>query len=161
MIMDYWGEERLNHHTEAASMLYCARECARVHLEEGHENVIARHKVAGDAMLAGVQAMGLAPFGDLKHKMYNVVGVYIPDDVDGEAVREALLLRFNIEIGTSFGPLKGKIWRIGTMGYNAREDAVLHTLQSLETVLRMQGMTLPQGAGVDAALAVFTEAAND
>lgn len=85
----------------------------------------------------------------------------IPDDVDGEAVREALLLRFNIEIGTSFGPLKGKIWRIGTMGYNAREDAVLHTLQSLETVLRMQGMTLPQGAGVDAALAVFTEAAND
>lgn len=160
MIMDYWGEERLNHHTEAASMLYCARECARVHLEEGQENVIARHKLAGDAMLAGIQAMGLSPFGDLTHKMYNVVGVHIPENIDGEAIRETLLLRFNIEIGTSFGPLKGKIWRIGTMGYNARQDAVLHTLQSLETALRMQGVNTPFGAGVDAALAVYSGAAN-
>ena len=158
MIMDYWGEERLNHHTEAASMLYCARECARLHLEEGQQNVIARHKVAGDAMLAGIQAMGLEPFGDLKHKMYNVVGVHIPEGVNGEEVRETLLLRFNIEIGTSFGPLKGNIWRIGTMGYNAREDAVLHTLQSLETVLRMQGFALPAGKGVDAALSVYAKA---
>lgn len=160
MIMDYWGEERLNHHTEAASMLYCARECARVHLEEGQHNVIARHKMAGDAMLAGIQAMGLKPFGDLNHKMYNVVGVHIPENIDGEAIRETLLLRFNIEIGTSFGPLKGKIWRIGTMGYNARQDAVLHTLQSLETALRMQGADTPSGAGVDAALAVYSGAAN-
>jgi (S)-ureidoglycine-glyoxylate aminotransferase len=160
MIMDYWGEERLNHHTEAASMLYCARECARVHLEEGQHNVIARHKMAGDAMLAGIQAMGLKPFGDLNHKMYNVVGVHIPENIDGEAIRETLLLRFNIEIGTSFGPLKGKIWRIGTMGYNARQDAVLHTLQSLETALRMQGVNTPYGAGVDAALAVYSGAAN-
>ncbi len=161
MIMDYWGEERLNHHTEAATMLFCARECARVHLEEGQDAVIARHKVAGDAMLAGVQAMGLTPFGDLAHKMNNVVGVVIPDGVHGEAVRETLLLRFNIEIGTSFGPLKGKIWRIGTMGYNAREDAVLHTLQSLETTLRMQGFAMPFGAGVDAALAVYNEASSN
>ena len=102
--------------------------------------------------------MGLEPFGDLKHKMYNVVGVHIPEGVHGEEVRETLLLRFNIEIGTSFGPLKGKIWRIGTMGYNAREDAVLHTLQSLETVLRMQGVALPAGKGVDAALSVYAKA---
>ncbi|WP_338456535.1 alanine--glyoxylate aminotransferase family protein [uncultured Alteromonas sp.] len=160
MIMDYWGDERLNHHTEAATMLYCARECAILHLEEGQQNVIARHKVAGDAMLAGVQALGLTPFGDLANKMSNVVGVVIPDGVHGEQVREDLLLRFNIEIGTSFGPLKGKIWRIGTMGYNARQDTVLHTLQSLETVLRKQGMSLPAGAGVDAALAVYSGAMN-
>ena len=160
MIMAYWGDERLNHHTEAATMLYCARECAILHLEEGQQNVIARHKVAGDAMLAGVQALGLTPFGDLANKMSNVVGVVIPDGVHGEQVREDLLLRFNIEIGTSFGPLKGKIWRIGTMGYNARQDAVLHTLQSLETVLRKQGMSLPAGAGVDAALAVYSGAMN-
>jgi (S)-ureidoglycine-glyoxylate aminotransferase len=160
MIMDYWGEERLNHHTEAASMLYCARECARVHLEEGQKQVIARHKAAGDAMLAGIQAMGLEPFGNLNHKMYNVVGVHIPDGVEGEAVRETLLHRFNIEIGTSFGPLKGKIWRIGTMGYNAREDAVLHTLQSLETVLRMQGFSVPTGSGVDVAISVYDKVRN-
>ncbi|AXR06190.1 pyridoxal-phosphate-dependent aminotransferase family protein [Salinimonas sediminis] len=159
MILDYWGEERLNHHTEAASMLFCARECAITLLDEGKDAVIARHKLAGDAMLAGIQALGLQPFGNLQHKMNNVVGVTIPHDVDGEAIRHTLLHRFNIEIGTSFGPLKGKIWRIGTMGYNARQDAVLHTLQSLETVLRQQRgpITGTPGAGVDAALAVYDE----
>ncbi len=155
MIMDYWGEERLNHHTEAASMLFCARECAVNLLEEGQDQVLKRHQLAGNAMLAGVQAMSLNPFGDLKNKMTNVVGVTIPDNVDGEGIRHTLLTTFNIEIGTSFGPLKGKIWRIGTMGYNAREDAVYHTLQSLETVLRRAGFALQPGAAVDAAMDVY------
>ena len=158
MIMDYWGEERLNHHTEAASMLFCARECAINLLEEGQAETIQRHQLAGDAMLAGVKALNLRPFGDLSHKMTNVVGVYIPDCVDGEAIRSEMLNVFNIEIGTSFGPLKGKIWRIGTMGYNARLDAVLNTLQSLESVLRRAGHKLPLGEAVDAALAVYAQA---
>ncbi|MCV2401935.1 alanine--glyoxylate aminotransferase family protein [Marinomonas sp. C2222] len=155
MIMDYWGEERLNHHTEAATMLFGSRQCAIELLREGQDQVIARHKQAGDAMLSGIQAMGLQPFGNLKHKMSNVVGVNIPDNVDGEAIRHILLNTFNIEIGTSFGPLKGKVWRIGTMGYNARQDAVLHTLQSLETTLRRAGFALPTGAAVDAALDAY------
>ena len=155
MIMDYWGEERLNHHTEAATMLFGARECAVNLLNEGIDDSIARHQLAGQAMLEGVQAMGLTPFGDLAHKMNNVVGVHIPDGVSDAEVRNTLLHRFNIEIGTSFGPLKGEVWRIGTMGYNARQDAVLHTLQSLETVLRQQGFALPSGAAVDAAMKVY------
>ena len=69
-----------------------------------------------------------------------------------------MLLDFNIEIGTSFGPLKGRIWRIGTMGYNARQDAVLNTLQSLETVLRRAGHKMALGEGVDAALGVYASA---
>lgn len=161
MIMDYWGEERLNHHTEAASMLFCARECAITLLDEGQEAVIRRHQTAGDAMLAGIQAMSLTPFGDLSNKMTNVVGVEIPHQVDGEAIREQLLSLFNIEIGTSFGPLKGRIWRIGTMGYNARQDAVLHTLQSLETTLRRAGMQLPLGEAVDAAMTVYEQRRHD
>jgi (S)-ureidoglycine-glyoxylate aminotransferase len=156
MIMDYWGEERLNHHTEAATMLFGARECAVGLLTEGQDQVIKRHQFAGNAMLSGIQAMGLQPFGDLKHKMNNVVGVHIPDNVDGEVIRHTLLNTFNIEIGTSFGPLKGKVWRIGTMGYNARQDAVLQTLQSLETVLRRAGYALPAGEAVDAAMAVYS-----
>ncbi len=158
MIMDYWGEERLNHHTEAATMLFGSRQCAIELLREGQDAVLKRHQVAGNAMLQGIQAMGLKPYGDLKHKMSNVVGVYIPDSVNGEQVRHDLLNLFNIEIGTSFGPLKGKVWRIGTMGYNARQDAVLHTLQSLETTLRRAGFGLPAGTGVDAAMAVYAAA---
>ena len=156
MIMDYWGEERLNHHTEASSMLYCARECALQLLEEGIDKSIARHQLVGDAMLAGVKGLNLKPFGDLRHKMTNVVGVYIPEGINGEAIRHTMLHDFNIEIGTSFGPLHGKIWRIGTMGYNARPDAVYQTLQSLETCLRRAGHKLSLGEGVDSAYAVYS-----
>ena len=126
MILDYWGPRRLNHHTEATSMLYAARECARVLLLEGRDAVIERHRLHGAAMLAGVEALGLAVFGDVAHKMNNVVAVEIPDGVPGDVARAAMLEDFGIEIGTSFGPLHGRVWRIGTMGYNARKDAVLH-----------------------------------
>ena len=135
MIMDYWSESALNHHTEATSMLYAARECARIVLQEGLAQAFARHARASKTLVEGLRAMGLEPFGDLEHKMPNVTGVHIPPGVDGEKVRRALLADFNIEIGTSFGPLHGRIWRIGTMGVNAREDAVRATLGALETVL--------------------------
>lgn len=152
MILDYWGVERLNHHTEASSMLYCARECARIVLLEGQDKCIARHKLNGDAMRSGLEGMNLEIYGDQNHKMNNIVGVVIPDSVDGEAVRYSMLLDFGIEIGTSFGPLKGKVWRIGTMGYNAKKDAVLTTLSALENVLRRMGHKLPMGEAVDRAM---------
>lgn len=152
-IMDYWGPRRLNHHTEATSMLYAARECARLLAEEGVDAAVARHARNGRAMLAGVRGLGLTVFGDDAHRMHNVVAVVIPDGVDGEAVRATLLADFGIEIGTSFGPLHGKVWRIGTMGRNARRDAVLLTLAALEQVLRRAGVPVPPGGGVTAALA--------
>jgi len=159
MILDYWGPRRLNHHTEAASMLYAANECARILLEEGRDAVIARHETAGSAMLAGVRALGLGVFGDLGHKMHNVVAVEIPSDVVGDQVRASMLDDHGIEIGTSFGPLHGKVWRIGTMGYNARKDAVVTTLAALEHALRRAGHAVPQGGGVDAALDVYAGSA--
>lgn len=151
MIMDYWGPERLNHHTEATSMLFGARECARILLQEGVDASIQRHKLHGDALLAGIQAMGLEPFGDLSHKMNNVLGVYIPAAVHGDQIRQTLLQDFGIEIGTSFGPLHGRIWRIGTMGYNARKDTVLTTLTALEAVLNRFGFHTVQGNALQAA----------
>jgi (S)-ureidoglycine-glyoxylate aminotransferase len=155
MIMDYWSDKALNHHTEATSMLYAARECARILLQEGLPKAFARHALASRALVSGLQAMGLKLFGDLEHKMPNVTGIHIPQGVDGERVRRALLEDFNIEIGTSFGPLHGRIWRIGTMGYNARADAVLTTLGALEAVLAAEKFRLPRGAAVDTALAVY------
>jgi len=155
MIMDYWGDMALNHHTEATTMLYGARECARIALQEGLPNVHRRHALASRALVAGLQAMGLRLFGDLAHKMPNVTGVWIPEGVDGNRVRARMLEDFNIEIGTSFGPLHGKIWRIGTMGYNARKDAVLVTLGALDAALAREGHRLPRGAGVDAAADVY------
>jgi (S)-ureidoglycine-glyoxylate aminotransferase len=154
-ILDYWGPKRLNHHTEATSMLYGARECARLLVAEGMDNAIARHALHGSAMAAGLTAMGLDLFGDQSVKMNNVVGVVIPDGISADGARAAMLEDFGIEIGTSFGPLAGKVWRIGTMGYNARKDAVLQTLASLENVLRRGGHRAAAGAAVDAAFEVY------
>ncbi len=156
-IFDYWSPRRLNHHTEATTMLYGARECARIVLEEGLPAMQARHVLHGRAMAAGVEGLGLRVYGDPAHKMTTIVGVYIPDGLDGEAVRARLLAEHGIEIGTSFGPLAGKVWRIGTMGFNARTDAVLTTLGALETVLGQAGVAVQTRGGVDAAEAIYQE----
>jgi (S)-ureidoglycine---glyoxylate transaminase len=155
MIIDYWADAALNHHTEATTMLYGSRECARIYVQEGHAAVQARHSKASQAMVAGVEGMNLNVFGDKKNKMPNVTGIYIPDGVNGDKVRSALLNDFNIEIGTSFGQLHGKIWRIGAMGYNARQDCVLTTLAALEIVLAAEGHQFTRGAGVDAAYQTY------
>ncbi|NRA41043.1 MAG: alanine--glyoxylate aminotransferase family protein, partial [Pseudomonadales bacterium] len=138
-------------------MLYCAAECARLLCNEGIDNAVARHALHGEAMLRGVQAMGLQVFGDIENKMNNVVGVYIPDEVDGDSVRAQMLNDFDIEIGTSFGPLHGKIWRIGTMGYNARKSAVLNTLASLDACLQANGYKGPKAESTQAALDFYRQ----
>jgi len=158
MIMDYWSEARLNHHTEATSMLYAARECARIVLQEGWQTRFARHNQTSAALVAGLQAMNMQVFGhDLKYKMPNVTGVVIPDGVNADKVRSEMLHDYAIEIGTSFGPLHGKIWRIGTMGYGCRKDNVLSCLAALEMTLRRNGYSAPASAGVEAALAVYND----
>jgi (S)-ureidoglycine-glyoxylate aminotransferase len=158
MIMDYWSPARLNHHTEAASMLYAARECARVALEEGLPARFARHAIAGRAVVAAAEALGLEVYGDAAHKMPNVTAIVIPDGVDGDRVRLRMRTDFEIEIGTAFGPLAGKVWRIGAMGVNAQKAPVLTTMAALEAVLRREGFVAPAGAGVDAALGVYEAA---
>lgn len=155
MIMDYWSEKRLNHHTEATSMLYAAREAARVMVGEGLEVRFTRHRLAGAAVSAGLRAMGLTLYGLDAYRMTNVTGVYIPEGVDGERVRTRMRDEFEIEIGTAFGPLAGKIWRIGAMGYNAMRHKVLITLGALEAVLRAEGYAPPAGAAIEAARAVY------
>jgi (S)-ureidoglycine-glyoxylate aminotransferase len=69
-----------------------------------------------------------------------------------------MLNDFGIEIGTSFGPLHGKIWRIGAMGYNCQKHNILTCLNALETTLRLHNVSVPSGDAVDAAIAVYRAA---
>ena len=159
MLMDYWSPARLNHHTESASMLYASRECARVLLEEGLADCQQRHQLTSRALRAGLQAMGLTLFGDQDNLMDNVTGVYIPKECgNGAALRTEMLEDFGIEIGTSFGPLDGIIWRIGTMGHVCHKANVMRCLSALEMTLTRQGFKTEQCAGVDAAYAVYDSA---
>lgn len=154
-IFDYWGPRHLNHHTEATHMLYAMHEAARIIVEEGIDNVIARHRLNGMAMSAAIEGMGLKLYGDQSHRMNDVIGVVIPNGVDDAAIRAQLLNDFSVEIASSFGPLKGTIWRIGVMGCNARKDAVLTCAAALGNVLERNGVAVTPGKGIEAALAVY------
>ncbi|MCB5951214.1 alanine--glyoxylate aminotransferase family protein [Enterococcus sp. BWT-B8] len=148
----YWSEERINHHTEATSMIYGLHEGLRVLLEEGLENAYARHEKNDRALIAGLKAMGLSFYGEVETKMPTVTPILIPNGVDGEAVREEMLTSFGVEIASSFGDLKGKVWRIGNMGYSSRKENILHVLAVLEGVLLYYGAEIQAGKAVTAAL---------
>lgn len=155
MLQDYWGPRRLNHHTEATSMIYALHEGLRLVLEEGLEARFVRHKLHETALVAGIEAMGLKLFGNPEHKLPCVTCVEIPRGIDGESVRKMLLDAFRIEIASSFGPLHGKIWRIGTMGYSCSKENVLSVLGGLEAVLIRHGATVNRGEALQAALDVY------
>jgi len=157
-LQDYWSPRRLNHHTEMTAMLYGLREGVRIVLEEGLEARFRRHRLHERALVAGLEAMGMTLFGDPSCKLPVVTCVNVPEGVDGESVRSMLLNRFGIEIAGSFGPLRGRIWRIGTMGYSCSMRNVLLTLGALEAVLLRHGMRLPAGEALQAAMKVYEEA---
>lgn len=157
-LQDYWGPRHLNHHTEATSMQYAVHEALRCIVTEGLENRFARHSLNDKALTAGLNAMGIKIFGDIAHKMPVVTAIEIPEGVDGKKVRSELLDYFGIEIATSFGPLDGKIWRIGNMGYSSQRRNILLTLGALEAVLKENGVKVPSGDAVAAALEVYKTA---
>ncbi|OWA37307.1 aminotransferase [Saccharibacillus sp. O16] len=156
-LQDYWGPRRLNHHTEATSMLYALREGLRILLEEGLEERFERHKLHEQALMAGIRGMGLELFNDFAWKLPVVTCIKIPAGIDGESVRSMLLNQFGIEIASSFGPLHGQIWRIGTMGYSCRKENVLFVLAALEAVLIRHQAPITIGRGVQEALNVYEE----
>jgi len=154
-LMNYWNEGRINHHTEATTLVYGVHEGLRLLLEEGLENVHRRHLLNNQAIVAGVKAMGLEIFGVPETKMPTVTPVMIPDGVDALAVPRLLLEQFGVEIAGSFGELNGKIWRIGNMGYSSRHENVLAVLGALESVLIYYGADIQVGKAVKAALDVY------
>jgi (S)-ureidoglycine---glyoxylate transaminase len=157
MLQDYWGPRRLNHHTEATSMLYALREGLRILLEEGLEARFDRHTYHEKALIAGIEAMGLKLYGNRKYKLPMVTCVSVPLGVEPESVRTMLLHDFGIEIASSFGPLHGKIWRIGSMGYSCRKENILFVLGALEAVLIRHGAAVEIGKALQAALDVYQE----
>jgi len=159
-LAEYWSPARFNHHTAPTSMVYGLREALRAVVEEGLPARFARHRLHGEALRAGLAALGLSLFGkeSPEHRLPFITPVVVPEGVDELAVRRRLLEDFGIEIGAAFGPLQGKIWRIGTMGYSAQRPNVLRCLAALESVLRRGGFETPASAGVDAALAHYAGA---
>ena len=111
----------------------------------------------GAAFAAGVRGMGLTPYGDQSTRMNDVIGIEIPEGVSDTGVRDRLVADHGIEIASSFGPLKGHIWRVGVMGSNARKDCVTTTLLALAASLAAEGAQVDAAAGIAAAEEVYAE----
>jgi alanine-glyoxylate transaminase/serine-glyoxylate transaminase/serine-pyruvate transaminase len=156
MVEKYWGQERAYHHTAPISMNYALREALLLIYEEGLEARFERHRLNHQALLAGLQAMGIEPFAQARHRLWTLNAVKVPKGVEDARVRKRLLDEFSIEIGGGLGPLKGQIWRIGLMGYSSSKQNVLLFLGALETVLREESYQLAAGAGVAAATDIYS-----
>src|SRR6266571_3840805 len=157
--MNYWGKDRLYHHTPPISLIFALREAMRLVVEEGLEARWERHRVNQQALIAGLEAMGL----DLLVKnpadrLPTVTAVKIPVGVDDVKVRNQRLDELNNEIAGGFGTVKGKIWRVGLMGYCSQKPNVLLFLAALEKTLLDRGFRVPSGAGVGAAVRSYTHA---
>lgn len=151
--MNYWGKDRLYHHTPPISLIYALREAMRILLEEGLEARWERHRVNQQALVAGVEAMGLEMFVEKpKDRLVTVTAVKIPAGIDDLKVRSQLLDEFNIEIAGGIGATKGQIWRLGTMGYCSQKQFILQLLAALDKVLIDQGHRHAPGAAVGGAI---------
>ena len=156
--MNYWGKERTYHHTPGIPLIYAFREALRMVMEEGLEASWERHRSNHHAFIAGIEAIGLKPFvTDPARRMMTVTAIEIPEGIDGKKLQKQMLDEFDIEIAGGLGPLKGKIWRVGIMGYTSQRKNVLLVLAALEKALSDQGFRVPAGAGVAAAIRFFSE----
>jgi alanine-glyoxylate transaminase/serine-glyoxylate transaminase/serine-pyruvate transaminase len=156
--MNYWGKDRLYHHTPPISLIFALREAMRLVIEEGLEARWERHRVNQLALIAGLEAMGLKLLVEKPaDRLPTVTAVMIPSGVDDVKVRNQLLDEFNIEIAGGFGPIKGKIWRVGLMGYCSQKPNVLLFLAALEKCLLDQGFRVASGAGVGAAIKNYSQ----
>jgi len=155
MLASYWGSDRVYHHTAPINMSYALYEAVSIILEEGLENCFARHELNHRALKAGLAAIGIQYAAQEGHQLPMLNAVRVPDGVDDARVRSELLARFGIEIGAGLGAFKGKVWRIGLMGYGARAANVYLVLAALEQLLAEQGYRFDRGAGVAAAGDVY------
>jgi len=157
--MNFWGKDRTYHHTPPISIVFALREALRIVFEEGLEGSWQRHRQNQLALIAGLEALGVQLFvPNPNDRLPTVTSVYVPKAVEDGRVRRQLLDEFGIEIAGGIGPLKGKIWRIGLMGYVSQAKHILFFLAALEKVLLDQGLSVSPGAGVGAAIRVYSHA---
>lgn len=152
LILNYWGNTtRTYHHTAPINGLFALHEALLLLKEEGIENAWARHTRHYLALKAGFEAMGLKFLVKEENRLPQISAILVPEGVNEAAVRRTLLNEFNLEIGAGLGPLAGKVWRFGLMGYSAQSANVMLCLSALGSVLSSQGLPIRVGEAEAAA----------
>ena len=136
MVRQYWGSERLYHHTAPINMNYALHEALRIVLEEGLPARWMRHLEMHRKLKAGLAELGITYLADPAHQLPMLNAVATPEGVEEATVRRRLLEEHSIEIGAGLGEFKGRAWRIGLMGESATERHVQAVLAGLRGILR-------------------------
>jgi alanine-glyoxylate transaminase/serine-glyoxylate transaminase/serine-pyruvate transaminase len=157
LLDDYYENAHRYHHTAPISLFYALREGLILIEEEGLENRWKRHLLCHHAFVAGVEAMGLTMHVADGSRLWNLNTPRVPAGVDDLKVRRRLMQEHGIEILGGFGPLAGKVFRVGVMGPLATEENVLFFLDAFENALRAEGFQ-PEDSARPAAQAVFAAA---
>jgi alanine-glyoxylate transaminase/serine-glyoxylate transaminase/serine-pyruvate transaminase len=158
LLAQYWGQERVYHHTAPINMTYGLYEALRLVHDEGLPAAFKRHAQNHAALKAGLAAIGIRFTAQEGHQLPMLNAVRIPDGIDDATVRRGLLERFGIEIGAGLGEFKSRVWRIGLMGHGSRKQNVLILLAALEELLAEQGHSFQTGASIAAANGVYGSA---
>jgi alanine-glyoxylate transaminase / serine-glyoxylate transaminase / serine-pyruvate transaminase len=135
MIQNYWSQNRVYHHTAPINMIYGLYQALLLVLEEGLENVFRRHRENHLVLVRGLEELGLEMLVEEEFRLPMLNCVIVPAGVDEEEVRRRLRNEFKIEVGAGLGPLSGKTWRIGLMGYTSKRENVTRFLSALGEVL--------------------------
>jgi alanine-glyoxylate transaminase/serine-glyoxylate transaminase/serine-pyruvate transaminase len=153
LLMSYWGGEggRTYHHTAPINALYGLHESLVAIFEEGQQAAIVRHARMHEALVAGLEAMGLSMLVAEKDRLPQLNTVRVPDGIDEAGVRAHVLKHWDLEIGAGLGPLKGEVWRIGLMGASATAWHVRLCLTALAEALNAQGFKADAQAALAAA----------
>jgi len=160
LVLGYWGGggKRSYHHTAPINALYGLHEALIVLEEEGIENAWQRHRDNHLALRAGIEAMGLSFVVDEADRLPQLNSVSIPDGIDDTTVRGRLLNEYGLEIGAGLGPMAGRIWRIGLMGFASNQKNVLLCLGALDAVLSDMGASIKSAVAVEAAMNAYAQA---
>jgi alanine-glyoxylate transaminase/serine-glyoxylate transaminase/serine-pyruvate transaminase len=138
-------------YTPATNMLYALDTALDMLLEEGLENVFARHDRHAEATRRAVRAWGLEiQCEDPRHYSSALTAVRLPEGHSANALRAAILERFNMSLGNGLGRLNDRVFRIGHLG-DFSDLALTGTLTGVEMGLRIAGVPSKSG-GVQAAM---------
>ena len=136
LVAGYWqgnndSGARTYHHTAPVNALMGLHEALRKIVEEGLENVWARHKMVSDIIVSGMENMGFSMLVDELIRLPELLTIKLPEEIDDVAIRKKLLNEYNLEISAGLGPFAGKLWRIGVMGEGAREENAVKVLSAI------------------------------
>jgi alanine-glyoxylate transaminase/serine-glyoxylate transaminase/serine-pyruvate transaminase len=151
LLAKYWGPEHVYHHTSSATLSYALHEGLRVVLDEGLPQRVARHQRNAAAFHAACEAMGMPLAVEARYRLPALSTVRIPEGVDDAASRAWLLRERGIEVGGGLGAFRGKVWRVGLMGYSSTAENVMLIAGALAQAAGAQGKRVDAEAGAAAA----------